>query len=149
MAALTLFSWNVRQVSSSQWIEITSTRQSDQPDLQSALQQLEAISTLRKDWDSYGSEPPTRDAIFAARNLIASAYRRFSSVPYFVAPVSGGGVQIEWRGPHREIEVELQSDGKRFNYLLIEGKGTANRKAEEKHDISPSQILNVIHSVVS
>jgi hypothetical protein len=150
-AAHTFSSWNnvVRQVSSSQGIETISNLQSDQPSLQSALQQLEAISELQKDWDSYGSDPPTPDAIFAVRTLIAAADRRFRSVPYFIGPVSGGGVQIEWRGPGREIEVEVQRNGKSFSYLLIEGKGTTNRKADEKDNLSPSQILDVIYSVIS
>jgi hypothetical protein len=121
----------------------------DQPDLLSALQQLEAISILPKDWDSYGSEPPTPQAILAARTLIAHAHRQSTSVPYFVAPISGGGVQIEWRGRHSEIEVELDSQGKNFSYLLIEGKGTANRRTEEKHDVSSAEILDAIHAVVS
>jgi hypothetical protein len=150
-AALTaLFPGNVNQVSSSpEGIEITSNLQPEEPDLRSALQQLETISALQKDWDSYGSDPPTPEAILAARQLIADAYRNSKLVPYFVAPISGGGVQLEWRGPRREIEVELGSDGKSFSYLLIEEKGTAHRRAEEKHDVPSSQILDVIRSVVS
>jgi len=58
---------------------------------------LDALSALQKDWDSFGSEPPTSEAILAARKLIAEASRD-CMLPHFVGPISGGGVQIEWRG---------------------------------------------------
>jgi hypothetical protein len=108
--------------------------------------QLDALSDLQKDWDSFGSEPPTPEAISAARKLIDA--NRESILPHFVGPISGGGVQIEWRGPRGEIEVEVGPQGSSFSYLLIREKGTANRKAEEQHDISRSEILDMIRSVV-
>jgi len=54
--------------------------------------------------------------------------------PYFVAPLPYGGVQLEWREPGREIEIEIAPDGT-LAYLLIEREGVARRFTEQE-DVS-------------
>lgn len=49
---------------------------------------LSHLRELQHDWDSYGSIPPTEEAIVLAERII-------NEQPT-VVPRSGGGVQIEW-----------------------------------------------------
>ena len=52
---------------------------------------LQELLDLPPNWDSYGSPPPTKAAIDTASRLLENL-----GVPFpFVAPISGGGIQIE------------------------------------------------------
>jgi hypothetical protein len=118
------------------------------PEILEALRRLEEISSLQKDWDSYGAEAPAKAAIFAGRRFIASLDRLQKAAPFFVAPIPDGGIQMEWQGQDVALEVEINPAGDSFNYLKIVGRGTADRKSEEKHNVSAYQILERIDSVI-
>src|SRR5262249_40177268 len=76
-----------------------------------SLKRLDELETLESDWDSFGSEPPSIFALLVARHLvsnIASTLRDTAdtdAVPFFIGPLSGGGLQVEWRGSVAAIEV--------------------------------------------
>lgn len=117
----------------------------------SPLNDLQRIADLPADWDSYGSAPPTTVAVGTARRLINTVYRdsllsaRAPSLPFSVAPLSGGGIQLEWRGETDAIEVEIGPEGA-FGYLLLKGT-ERSPDSEEKDDVSESRILELVRSV--
>jgi len=114
------------------------------------MEDLERIAALGADWDSYGSAPPTTVAVGTARRLINTVYRdsllsaRNPSLPFSVAPLSGGGIQLEWRGETNTVEVEIGPEGA-FGYLLI--KGAEPCVYEEEDSVSESRILELVRSV--
>jgi len=78
---------------------------------------------LRRDWDSYGSPPPTLEAANTALGLlrgIADLDLKDLAVP-FVVPVPGGGLQLEWTVGRRELELEIMPDGS-LEYLKAEDR---------------------------
>lgn len=117
-----------------------------------ALKQLERIEALGPDWDSYGSEAPDHMAVARAHRLIWELYmwslgaRNCPVVPYAVVPLSGGGVQVEWRGRAAAIEVEISPEGA-FGYLLARGT-EPSREFEERDNVTESQILELVRSVI-
>ncbi len=105
---------------------------------------LNEFARLPSGWDTYDATPIAATAIHEARQLLAAVARRCANqtdraTPFFLAPLSYGGIQIEWRRPNKEIEVEIGPDG-RFGYLRITGEGE-NRTFEERDYISADQIL--------
>ena len=112
---------------------------------------LDRIAGLRADWDSYGSTPPTSVALETARRLIITVYRnsllsaRTPSLPYSVAPLSGGGVQLEWRSETKAVEIEVGPEGA-FGYLLVKGAEPSS-VYEEEDGVSESRILELVRSV--
>jgi hypothetical protein len=118
-----------------------------------AFERVSELSRLQENWDSYGSAPPTREALDAARDLLFKLGLRFAGktvedvVPFSIAPVSGGGTQIEWRREEMAIEVEISDHGK-FGFLQIAGGGD-RRSFEECDSATETEILDRILSVVA
>lgn len=116
--------------------------------LRPARERLAQISRLEADWDSYGSEPPSTTAVSRAITLLESVEESLAGLlgeqirPYAIAPVADGGVQLEWRGGDRALEVEVGPDGD-FGYLSIVEDGDARSFQEEDH-VSTSQIVELI-----
>lgn len=80
------------------------------------LRQIDNLTNLRADWDSYGGLPISGDAIDAARLLLADlSFQSLSHtyVPFHVAPDPTGGVQIEWRRANGagSLEIWIASNG--------------------------------------
>lgn len=114
-----------------------------------AAQRLDAFAMLSAGWDTYDAKPITPTAIQEARRLLAAVGRRLAdqtgrAKPFFVAPLPYGGVQIEWRRPNKEIEIEVEiADDGRFGYLLTTSMGE-NRTFEESDNVSADQVLERI-----
>lgn len=68
-----------------------------------------------------------------------------------VIPIADGGVQLEWVGPHAELEIEISPNGN-IGLLYISGSGN-KRKYEESDDNSLNDInakmARLIHSQYS
>lgn len=75
-----------------------------------AIRKLVQLLALPRDWDSYGSPPPSEIAVKAAGSLILDIDLDYSVSPRIV-PVSGGGVQLEWNVGSREVEIEIDNKG--------------------------------------
>lgn len=116
------------------------------------FERLQQIEELGPNWDSYGSEAPSHVAAATAHSLIWAVYmgsvnaRQWPAVPYSVVPVSGGGVQVEWRGDAAAIIVEISSEGV-LGYLLARGS-EPSREFEEADNVSRSRILQLIRDVI-
>jgi hypothetical protein len=119
--------------------------------IRKTLDELDRIAGLQPDWDSYGSAAPTAIAVAAARRLTMTVYResqlsaRNPSLPFSVAPLSGGGIQIEWRGEVNTLEVEIGAGGN-FGYLLTKGPESFS-SCEEEDGVPESRILELVRSV--
>lgn len=74
------------------------------------VQRLFELLSLPSNWDSYGSRPPTEEAVFRAVELVVLIDRDNFLAPR-VVPISGGGVQLVWQSGTRELEIELSPTG--------------------------------------
>jgi hypothetical protein len=86
-----------------------------------AVQAALALKDVPEDWDRSRSRKPTISAINAALEHIGHVARLgFYALPVpFVAPMSDGGVQLEWDHGGRHVEIELLPDGT-ARYLTAE-----------------------------
>jgi hypothetical protein len=121
--------------------------------LDTILERLTQLTQLEPDWDSYGALPVSPVAFVKACQLLIDVKYSLSPLvgdrllPYDAAPIADGSLQLEWRGPHGKLEVEIKPDLD-FSYLLIEGEGS-ERKFEEKDRVSLSEVLNVMPQVLT
>ena len=75
---------------------------------------LEEMAALPQGWDSYGANPTSPTAVATARDLVLLVGGQFSMLagdrvrPFAVAPFDGG-VQVEWRGAHAEVEIDVDA----------------------------------------
>lgn len=122
--------------------------------LRPTLEQLAGFAALPPDWDSYGGVPSSPRAVSTATELLVLvadrlAHREPSAiVPYAVAPIADGGVQIEWHGPRQEIEIEIEvGPNGRLNYLLIEGRGE-QRRFDEGSNVPLKRALDLVATVL-
>jgi hypothetical protein len=120
--------------------------------MDAAFKRLAETEAFGADWDSYGSEATKHVAVATAHRLIWEANkwslnaRHGPCTPYSIVPLSGGGVQVEWRGAGASIEVEISSEGV-LGYLLARGSGPT-REFEERDGVPECQILELVRSVV-
>jgi hypothetical protein len=61
-------------------------------------------------------------------------------VPYVVAPLANGGIQIEWRNESSSLEVEVDPDRGMYSYLL----GKEDETIDERECASRSDVLNIL-----
>ena len=98
-----------RSYASPQWSRVVLVSELSQWQID-AIKKLFQLLALPHDWDSYGSPPPSEVAVKTAGRLILDI-----GLDYFVSPrivpVSGGGVQLEWRVGSRELEIEINDEG--------------------------------------
>ena len=114
-----------------------------------ALKKLDELQILPEDWDSYGADPISQNAIATAKSIIISVMKSFSIAIGDVVqltdviPIADGGVQLEWVGPHAELEIEISPNGN-IGLLYISGSGD-RRNYEESEDNS----LNTVYTMIA
>ena len=84
--------------------------------IEKAIDDLDALSTLPIDWDSYGSPKISEDLIMAAKSFLYQL--EFEFIAPRVVPISGGGIQLEWQMGERELELEF-IDSDNIGYLKV------------------------------
>ncbi len=120
--------------------------------LLSPLKRLEEIAGLGPDWDSYGAESPDQRAVIKAGVLVAAVEDRLSLVsgvnplPWAIAPIGDGSVQVEWKGEDVAIEVEVRADGP-FIYL-IEKDDVDNLEFDEGEVVGAEDMASLVARVV-
>lgn len=83
------------------------------PWLMDMLPDIEELGDLQDNWDSYGSPPPSGELIANVVLLLHRAERLLGCVEWpsmprpDVVPLPGGGVQLEWHLPQKELELEF------------------------------------------
>ena len=64
------------------------------------------LRSLRRGWDGYSSPPIQADILSFALSILDSSMQPQTSAP-FIAPISGGGLQIEWHEGGLDIELYI------------------------------------------
>lgn len=122
--------------------------------LRGILDRVNNLAHLGPNWDSYGSEPPTAEARSKATDLIWDVVREsfgradLTAIPFAVAPLSGGGVQLEWRRGNNSIEVEVDPLGNNFGYLLSR-QNQGNREFDERDNVQESDAARQVIAALS
>lgn len=115
---------------------------------------LEALRDLEEDWDSYGAERISDKAINEAKGLLRelqdrylhdeiapSAYRS-DIKPSRVAPLSNGGVMVQWNGPRARLKVFIDPD--RALHLLAVGSPGSEDRLREARNVPQSEVLRAV-----
>jgi hypothetical protein len=104
----------------------TSKYEMPQP-LRRMIDEVDELANLPENWDGYGS-PPIQSAVRrTAYKLVELLDNLGLPNPHF-APVSGGGLQLEWQKEKRELELEIFPNGK-VSFLMVEDSGEMNEGA--------------------
>ena len=109
-------------------------------------------ATLERDWDSYGGNTPTQQAIAAAKHLVRAIFSQYEqkvglrAVPYHASQVPNGGIEVEWQSPSIDVEIEIGPRGE-YAYLLIDRRGP-RREMTERDNVSYEEVLQVISRMV-
>ena len=115
--------------------------------LDSSHRRLDELSGLPDDWDSYGGATPSAKSIQAARNLLLLLHTRLDSSlggrvnPSHISPLPVGGVQLEWDGASKDLEVEVGPDG-RLAYLHVDRTGDERQYSED--DVSAATVVDLV-----
>ena len=81
---------------------------------------IDNLAQLKQDWDGEGSLPTEPEILAAAKTLLLNLYHVCNHTNPFVAPISGGTLQIEWRNGDRYIEIQFKSKDKVALMLKID-----------------------------
>lgn len=83
-------------------------------------EQLDAMLTLKSNWDGYNADPPLPEVIEVAKEFVGVLHallgRGGDETNMFVAPGRDGGVLVEWADEAAEYEMEINLDGS-FGFL--------------------------------
>jgi hypothetical protein len=71
---------------------------------------LERISNMETDWDSYGAEPPSPEAIRASKEILEELAGALI-LPSTIAPSAEGGVSVYFMTGNRTAYVETYNQG--------------------------------------
>ena len=117
-----------------------------------ALRRLDELQNLPQDWDSYDADPISQNAIATAKSIIISVMKSFGNTIGDVVqltdviPIADGGVQLEWVGPHAELEIEISPNGNIG--LLYISVSEGRRNYEESKDNSLNDVYTVIAKLI-
>ena len=95
--------------------------------------ELAEIAALEENWDGYGSPRVNPAALEMASRVLAEAQQLSMPAP-IIAPVSGGGINIEWSVSGRELEVEVLPGGQ-VEYLMSEGDESWDGRLAEHQSV--------------
>lgn len=128
------------------------TRHTDERTLPAELQaRLDHLGTLAANWDSYGAEPISPDAIALAKSLLCrtiATLQRMGAAnlyPFAIAPLSDGGVQLEWRSGRGFAEIEISPSG--MLSALVGGDGSSSPTHTEHPNISADDAAAMLASL--
>ncbi len=117
-----------------------------------ALRKLDELKNLPEDWDSYGADPISPNAIVKAKSIVTSVMIAFGDIIGNVVqltdviPIADGGVQLEWVGPHAELEIEISPKGNIG--LLYISVSEGRRNYEESKDNSLNDVYTMIAKLI-
>ena len=107
-----------------------------------AIEQLEAMRSVKENWDGYQAAAPCPIAIDLARDfvrLIEAVLRGDRALTLHVGPTPPGGILIDWEDDDTEHEIEIDPDGSiEFLHMNKRTKEIRTRK------FSPGQRM-VVH----
>lgn len=115
--------------------------------LWTSLHSLKQLSTLKKDWDSYGSERISAVSIVEALRTLVDVLPKEGSAPAFV-PASGGGIQLEWHDGGFDIEVQIASNGKASAYVRNVDNDVV-REFDEMNEMEKLELRAILTQIAS
>jgi len=84
-----------------------------------SLETVRRLGNMPENWDGYRSPSiPVRATI--AAGYVLSVVAEHMITPPHIAPVPGGGIQLEWDRDYRSLELEIQPNGQ-LEFLVSEG----------------------------
>jgi len=98
-----------------------------------ALADVDRFDNLQSGWDGGNSVSPGPEVLELARRIIIAAAHKPNAPAPHIAPVSGGGVQLEWHVGTRDLELELLPNGL-LAYLRSQGE------AEDSGDLTIGRV---------
>lgn len=100
-----------------------------------AQERVRELAGLQQGWDGRNSAPINRNVSSHALALIDVLTKLGMPKPHIV-PVSGGGLQMEWRNSANELEVEISPDGS-VDFLIVDASGVIKTgEVQEAHNIA-------------
>ena len=114
------------------------------PRARATLEAVRAVRDLPAGWDGYGSPSLTPSALRTAAYLVTQV--EILESPPHVAPVPGGGIQLEWTLGDRELEIEVTPEGDVL-YLLRRGSSSVDGWLDRSRWIVP--LLEQVRGVSS
>lgn len=121
---------------SPQWVDTVSAFDLPRSVLDS-LKTLFGFCQLSHNWDSYGSPPPTENAINSAYKILLDVASLEDMPAPHVMALSGGGIHISWRRTNRELDLEILTNGEvdflqsQEDHVIEEGEGVPRAKRLE------------------
>lgn len=83
-------------------------------------EQLDAMLTLKSNWDGYNADPIVPEVVEVAKEFVGVLHallgRGGDETNMFVAPGRDGGVMVEWEDDAAEYEMDINPDGS-FGFL--------------------------------
>jgi hypothetical protein len=101
------------------------------------LEQLDALQTLRPNWDGYSADAPIPEVLELARDFVTffDGFPLAAGRSIQVYATRVGGVQFEWEDERFERELELNPDGS-IGVLHVEKATGAMREQRVECDLS-------------
>ncbi len=128
------------------------THHTDERTLPADLQaRLDHLGGLTRNWDSYDAAPISPKAISLTRTVLCrsiAALERHGAqniYPFAIAPLSDGGVQVEWRGTAGFVEIEIGPSGA---LSALVGRGSHSSPAgEERTSVSLGDVAELLVAI--
>jgi hypothetical protein len=96
--------------------------------LEPTLSRMRELSALGRDWDRRGSAAVRQDALQFAYSVLMEVMAPTTPAPSIV-PLGHGGVQLLWKSPSAEIEVEVVLPNNIIIYHLDRTNGAEDEQA--------------------
>jgi hypothetical protein len=84
-----------------------------------SLETVKRLGNMPENWDGFGSPSLPVRATIAAGYLL-SLVSQLTWTPPHIAPVPGGGIQLEWDYDKRSLELEVHPNGD-MDFVVAEG----------------------------
>jgi hypothetical protein len=98
-----------RIASPQQWSKIKLLKDAS-PWVPACVGKITQLSQLSQNWDGYGSDPVSKDALRTALRFLEEGPIQIIPEPS-VSPVPGGGLGFHWQVEGRDLELEFLPDG--------------------------------------
>jgi hypothetical protein len=90
-----------------------------------ASKKIGAFANYSENWDSYGAKTINKDCIIMGIKIIKQLIDLKSSISFeiptpFVAPLSSGGIQMEWEQGDRYLEISISPNHSVVEYFAID-----------------------------
>jgi hypothetical protein len=105
--------------------------------------ELDGLAAMGKDWDGFGSDPPTPKAVGALRRILTDPE---TTPPSRVYPSGGTGAAAEWQSPEGKtvVQLEVDPDGRCSVWMIsFDRAGTDSRREFVHIQLPVASVLGV------